>query len=59
MADSKKTATPTEEKTTDSGAVAEESMGKATNETATPLKPEKIKCDKNTSCDDTLPWGSW
>lgn len=42
-------------------AVTEEPMGKVSNadQAVATTKPEKIKCDKSTSCDATLPWGSW
>ncbi len=66
MADEKTSAKSTEEQAVaQKGAtVTEESLGKTSATSATEAqqaeeygKPDKVKCNTNTSCDTTIPWG--
>lgn len=55
------------DKSSDKGTgVSQDSAGKSANkQTSTTTAetaqtaPVKVKCDTNTSCDATYPWGSW
>lgn len=54
MSEIKSTATDTPIKEENLGSVESRSVTPSTEQ---PTKPVKIKCESNTSCDNTLPWG--